>query len=104
MEINRLKSKDSQKKPPFILLLIPIVNSGVISPIIKYYDKGNYSDWSITLTWILAGISLLCLGIYIKKMIEIGKLNKKYVFTLGAIFLIMLVISSYLIYQSCQPF
>lgn len=104
MEINRLKSKDSQKKPPFILLLIPIVNSGLISPIIKYYDKGNYSDWSITLTWILAGISLLCLGIYIKKMIEIGKLNKKYVFTLGAIFLIMLVISSYLIYQSCQPF
>lgn len=104
MEINRLKSKDSQKKPPFILLLIPIINSGLISPIIKYYDKGNYSDWSITLTWILAGISLLCLGIYIKKMIEIGKLNKKYVFTLGAIFLIMLVISSYLIYQSCQPF
>lgn len=52
MEINRLKSKDSQKKPPFILLLIPIINSGVISPIIKYYDKGNYSDWSITLTWI----------------------------------------------------
>lgn len=104
MEINRLKSEDSQKKPSFILLLIPIINSGIISPIIKYYDKGSYSDWSITLTWILVGISLLCLGIYIKKMIEIGKLSKKYVLTLGAIFLIMFVISSYLIYQTYKPF
>lgn len=49
MEINPLKSESSQKKPSFILLIIPIINSGLISPIIKYYDKGNYSDWSVTL-------------------------------------------------------
>src|SRR5690606_41537786 len=98
MEINRLKSKDSQKKPPFILLIIPIINSVLISPIIKYYDKGNYSDWSVTLTWILVGISLLCLVIYINTILEIGNLNKKYVYTLSVIFLVMFVIISYFIY------
>lgn len=104
MEVNHLKSENNQKKPPFILVLIPILNSLVISPIIKYFDKENYSDWAVILTWSLTGISIICLGIFIKKMIELGRLSKQYVLIFSILFMVMLIVSSYLMYQTHKPF
>ncbi|MFA7444363.1 MAG: hypothetical protein WCY89_00315 [Flavobacteriaceae bacterium] len=104
MEINRLQSEKKKTKNPIIFVLIPIFNSMVVNPLIKSLDKGNHSDWAAVLTWMLAVISLGSLFIYTWKMIQAGKVNKKYAITLWVVSLLLMVTVAVVMYQISKPF